>query len=319
MADERENTPQSRVRALLWNLRIDAATGELVGALSDRGIASVVLKGPALDPWYPRYSGRTYVDGDVWVSPEHHATAESVLVELGFTAVADERGLPAWWLEHASSWYRESDLGKIDLHRRLQGFGAAPARVWEVLSAQAVELTVGGVVARRLSDPCLALYVTLHATHHGAEDARGAAHLQAALDTVADPVWRAALELAGELGALEGFATGLRMMPRGAALAERIGVPDVRSVVSELLASKPPPVALGVAQLAAAHGTQRVVILMRKLVPPPGFIRHWWPPAARGRAMLAVGYAYRPLWLVRNLPGAYRAWREARRSARSSS
>lgn len=303
----------------MWNLRIDAAIGDVVAALRERNIDSLVLKGPTFAEWYPPDSGRTYVDGDVWVAPGNVAGAEQVLADLGFLPTSDERGLPEWWQEHASSWLREQDQGKIDLHRRLQGAEADPASVWSTLWAQRAAITIGGVSGWRLSEPGRTLYATLHATHHGSEDARGLPHLEAALGAVDDSVWVAALELAREVDAVEAFATGLRLLPAGAELAERIRVPDARSVKTALLASTPPPVALGFDQLHGASGLRRLEILLRKLFPPPGFIRHWWPPAGRNRGMLMVGYVYRPIWLVKNAPAGYRAWREARRKASSSS
>jgi len=303
----------------MWNLRIDSAVGEAVDALHTAGIESLVLKGPTFSDWYPADSPRTYVDGDIWVPPDSVAAAEGVLRSLGFMATQDERGAPEWWREHASSWLRSSDQGKIDLHRRLQGTEAAPDAVWTVLWGGREAMTVGRASVWRLSQPARALYATLHATHHGSADARGLPHLEAALNAVDDTTWTAALTLAQELDALEAFATGLRLLPAGAELAARIQVPDARSVKTSLLASTPPPVALGFDQLAAVGWRRRIEILLRKLFPPPGFIRHWWPPAARNPPMLMIGYIYRPIWLARNAPAGYRAWRAARRDASNSS
>jgi Uncharacterised nucleotidyltransferase len=307
----------ARVRALMWNLRVDAAIGEVVEALRREHIDSLVLKGPTFADWYPPESDRIYVDGDIWVAPADVSAAEAALAELGFVATLDAR-LPGWWEEHASSWARARDGGKIDLHRKLQGAGAEPERVWAALWAAREPITIGASSALRLSESGRALYATLHATHHGALDVRGLMHLQAALDNVADAVWTEALTLAVEAGALEAFATGLRLLPAGAALASRISVPDARSVTTTLLASTPPPVALGFDQLAAAHWPRRFEILVRKAVPPPGFIRHWWHPAASSRRMLAVGYLYRPIWLLARAPTGYRAWRRARKRTESA-
>jgi hypothetical protein len=316
-SDERQN--HARIHALMWNLRIDAATGEVVAALRQRGIDSLVLKGPAFAEWYPPDSGRTYEDGDVWVAPQDLADAEAVLAELGFEPTIDQSGMPDWWQEHGDSWLRERDRGKIDLHRRLQGIGADPAQVWSMLWAQRVEFKVGGESAYRLSEPGRALYATLHATHHGVDDPRGLPHLEAALASIDDEIWVAALDLARELDAVEAFGTGLRLLPAGEALAARIKVPDARSTKTTLLASTPPPVALGFDQLASARGLRRLEIVLRKLVPPPGFVRHWWPPASKSRVMLAIGYGYRPIWLLMRAPAGYRAWLAARREAKSSS
>jgi hypothetical protein len=302
----------------MWNLRLDAATAEVVEALRRRGVESVVLKGPALNDWYSPDSGRTYVDGDIWVSPSTIEAAETVLRELGFEPTQDESGLPHWWKQHGSSWLRAVDGGKIDLHRRLQGVGSDPEETWTLLWQRAEPLEVAGTAAWRLDTAARALYVTLHAAHHGAGDARGFPHLLAALGILDDHTWAAAYELAGRLDAVDPFGVGLRLVDSGSALARRIGVPGTSSVQATLQGSAPPPVALGFEQLAQARGLGRVEVLLRKAVPPPGFVRHWWPPAARNRRWLIVGYLYRPLWLLQKAPAGFRAWRQARRVAKSS-
>lgn len=303
----------------MWNLRIDSAIAEVVVGLRAAGVESLVLKGPTFTDWYPADSPRTYVDGDVWVAPGSVTEAERVLASLEFEPTHDTRGTPEWMQEHASSWLRTRDQGKIDLHRHLQGVGAAPDAVWTVLWACREAVEVGGASAWRISEPARAMYAALHATHHGAGDSRGLPHLEAALSAVSDSAWSEALELAGEIDAIEALATGLRLSSAGVELADRIAVPDARSVKTSLLASTPPPVALGFEQLATAGWIRRLEILFHKLVPSPGFVCHWWPPAARNRRMLLLGYLYRPLWLVKHVPGGYRAWRAARRDASSSS
>jgi hypothetical protein len=302
----------------MWNLRIDTATAELVGELARWGVASIVLKGASLAGWYPQDSDRTYLDGDVLVATGSLRAAARVLARLGYRKAADERGLPAWWIAHAWGWERDRDGVAIDLHTRLQGVELDPAVAWERLWSDSISFRLGGRPVQRLSEPAQVLYATLHATHHGVGSPRGLRNLNAALAAVDESAWRGALELAGELDALAAFSTGLRLTAAGSALAERIGVPAVRSVRTELFASTPPPVALGFEQLAAARGLRRAEIILRKLLPPPGFIRHWWPPAARSRRWLLVGYLYRPVWLLRRAPAGYGAWRDARRRASSS-
>jgi len=311
--------PNPRVGALLWNLPIDAATLEVVNALGQRGIGSMVLKGPALNDLYPADSARTYADGDLWVAPVATDQAGEILRRHGFELTKDEDGLPDWWLQHASEWRRERDGIRVDLHRWLQGVEIDPAAAWSLLWPRRVEFALAGSPAHRLPDDARALYVVLHATHHGIENPRSIMHLDAALSTLDDATWRSTLQLAGEMDALDGFATGIRLSSVGRELAARIGIPESRGVRTTLLATSPPPVALGFDQLAAARGLGRMEILLRKLVPPPGFVRHWWPPAARSRRMLVVGYLYRPVWLLNRAPAGYRAWRAARREASNSS
>jgi hypothetical protein len=279
----------------------------------------VVLKGPALNSLYPADSARTYADGDIWVAPGAIDQAGKVLAQLGFALIKDEEGLPDWWLQHASEWRRERDGVRIDLHRRLQGVELDPVAAWALLWPRRIEFTLAGGPAHRLPDDARALYVALHATHHGVENPRSMLHLDAALGVVDDATWRSALELAHELNAVDGLATGLRLRSSGRTLAARIGVPDARAVKTTLLASSPPPVAMGFDQLSDARGVRKLEILLRKVVPPAGFIRHWWAPAARSRRLLLVGYLYRPIWLLKHAPAGYRAWRAARRDVSSSS
>jgi hypothetical protein len=322
MEPDRTHSPNPRTQALLWNLPIDAATMEVVAALQARGIDSVVLKGPALTDWYPENSNRVYSDGDVWIAPDHAPGAEAILRTLGFEPIRDEEEPPDWWAgwtEHAHDWRREADGVNIDLHVQLQGTTQDPALTWAALWPRCVQFTLAGKQAVRLPEDARALYVTLHATQHGV--ARGASmnHLTAALGALDDTTWRSALQLARDLGAVEGFATGLRLVPAGAELAARIEVPEARDVRSTLLASNAPPVALGFNQLSEARGLRRVELLFRKFVPTPGFIRDWWMPAAQSRRMLMLGYLYRPVWLLRHAPAGYRAWRAAHRDSSSSS
>jgi len=98
----------------------------------------------------------------------------------------------------------------------------------------------------------------------------------------------------------------------------RLGLPPVRSVGVELRATSPPPVALGLEQLARAHGTRaRAEIVWRKFVPPPSFIRHWDPRAGHSRSSLLRAYLRRPLWILRRAPQALYVWHRARRSVRA--
>lgn len=304
-----------RAATAMTNLRIDAATAEVMRALDRAGAPGILLKGPALADWESEAHTRAYADCDLWAAPATIGTAERTLAELGFTPAVDERGLPGWWQEHASEWTRELDGVAVDLHRVLQGVGAEPERAWDVLSARTETVAVVGYQARRLVAPGRALYVALHAAHHGGRADRSLQRLEVALAAVTDDVWREARALASQLDALEAFAAGLRLIPSGAELAGRLSLPATSSVKVALRATTPPPVALGFDQVASA-GWAGPVVIVRKLIPPPGFIRHWWPPAATSRRMLAVGYLRRPFWLLRNAASGWLAWRAAKRQVK---
>jgi hypothetical protein len=309
---------RARAEAVANNLRIDAATAEVLRGLAAAGVKGLLLKGPALSDWYAPEEARSYLDCDLWVGPGDVQTAGDVLAGLGFRRDRDDRGLPEWWQEHATTWSRGADGVTVDVHRHLQGLGVDDATAWHILSERTETVVVAGHPAPTLPAPARALYVTLHAAHHGRAWGKALSHVERAVSTLDESVWRDARDLAGRLGALDAFAAGLRLTADGAELADRMRLPTARSVKVELHASTPPPVALGFDQLARAGGARAgAVIIARKFVPPPGFIRHWWPPAARSRWMLALGYAYRPLWVLRRSPAGFRAWRSARRSVRA--
>jgi hypothetical protein len=305
---------QAVVLAKANNLRIDAATAEALGALEHAGARALLLKGPALSSWYADDPARAYLDCDLWIRPDHVELAGAALEQLGFARHVDEAGLPQWWLAHATTWWREHDGVAIDLHRFLQGVGADPNVAWSVLASNAETIIVARHPAPILSEPARALYVTLHAAHHGQAWGKALIHLERALDALDESAWRAAANLAERVSATEPFSAGLRLNPAGVELADRLGLPLARSVEVALRAESPPPTALGFDQIATASGTlARARVILRKAFPPPGFIRHWWPRAAQSRKMLVVGYLYRPVWLIRSAPRGFSAWRRARK------
>jgi hypothetical protein len=236
---------------------------------------------------------------------------------LGFQKEVDESGLPDWWLEHASAWVRASDGVCVDVHRTLAGLGVDPERAWRTLSSDSETVEVAGYLAPTLPTPGRALLIALHAAHHGETSVKTLADLQRAMDVLDQRGWEQTSALAHELGAVDAFATGLRLTPAGAELAERLGLPENRSVRVALIASGKAPLAQGFEQLARARGPwMKARILARKIVPPPGFMRHWYPAAENSRLKLVLAYLHRPLWLLQGAPAAWRAWREARRSVR---
>ncbi len=302
----------ARLSAMASNIRIDAATAEVVRAFDAARIDSVLLKGRALADWHGR-DVQFYNDFDLWVAPESIEPAGIVLSGLGFRPIMDKRRMPDWWQEHADEWWRDEDGAAVDLHRRLQGIGVGDAEAWSVLSTCVEPAEVAGYTVRRLSPPARALYVTLHAAHHGKVWNKALAHLQAAVHVVPIPTWREASKLAQRLDAVEEFSAGLRLIPEGEARALELGISDVESSSVILQASSPPPVARGFQQLASAGWFRRLEIIIRKLVPPPEFVRHWWKPANRGWTWLLAGYLYRPIWLAWHAPAGWRAWRAARK------
>ena len=315
MEDPARASRDERVAIVAGNLRVDAATAEVVEAFTAAGVQSVVLKGPSIARWlYSELDPRPYRDCDLLVAPDEAGRAGEILTGLGFERHFETETLPEWWREHAGEWRREADGVFVDLHSGLPGVGVDEGTAWRALSADTETIPVSGYAAQALSVPARALHVVLHAAHHGVEWHKPMADLEHALSRVEERTWRGAAELAERLEATDALATGLRLTPAGRDLAARLGLPAGASVAATLQAGTPPPVALGIEQLARAGGTRmRAKIVWRKLVPPAGFMRKWHPLASRGRGGLLLAYLYRPIWLLRSAPAGLRAWKRARR------
>jgi hypothetical protein len=298
--------------AAAQRLRIDYAAAEVLRAFDAAGIESIVLKGAPLVRWlYDEGDRRAYADCDLLVPPDQFDAASGVLAELGFEAELDEREMPDWWREHGVEWRRESDRTAIDLHRTLAGARADPAHVWHVLAQRTEPVELAGRPARSLDTAGLALQLALHAAQHGGLT-RHVEELELALGRAPVETWREAAALARELGAGPAFAEGLRFTPSGPALAERLDL-AVDSSVEAQLRAKGFAEPLTIEQFARADAAGRASMIRHKLFPPATFMRSWSPLAARGRAGLLLAYLWRPFWLLRRLPRAFRQWREARK------
>jgi hypothetical protein len=136
---------------------------------------------------------------------------------------------------------------------------------------------------------------------------------------VPEPVWREASALAGRIGATSAFAAGLRLVPDGGELAQRLGLPASTSVGDALHVASAPAMAYSLEWVAGGplplH--RKAAFVGRKLFPPAEYLRSVYPVARRGRLGLTAARALRLGSVVRRLPAATRAFREARRSARS--
>lgn len=306
--------PDERVLAAAGNLRIDAATAEVVAAFESAGVTAILIKGPATTTWLYPDTPRGYSDSDLLVDPAGAIAAGEILQRLGFRQLMDTRSMPAWWQEHASEWWRELDGVFVDLHRTIPGVQASEDLAWSILTRDLDTVAVAGTPVKILSLPGRALHLALHAAHHGSGWGAPVDDLNRAMSTGDQQLWCRAHQLASELDAVDALAAGLRLTEQGKELASGLGLPTVSLVETALRAASPPPVALGFEQLARAGSMSlRLKIVWRKLFPPPAFIRHWDVHTAT-RVRLVRAYVRRPFWVVRNAPRGWRAWRRARRS-----
>jgi hypothetical protein len=300
------------------SLHLDAVTTEVVLALREAGIPSVLLRGPAIAQWlYEEATERSYVDVDLLIPYDVVQAAEKYLSGLGFSDLTVEGVLPHDRPTYAHTWARRRDGATVDVHYTLLGAQLEPKLVWEVLAGETEATSLEGAAVRILTKPGRALVVALHAAHHGVLVGKPLDDLARALELLPAEVWEQASALAARLEATSAFATGLSLLPPGEAVARRLGLPDERSTETVLRASTPPPMALGFDWLASTPGPRaKLGLVTRKIVPAPAFMRARSPLARRGRVGLAVAYVWRVLWLARHASPGFRAWRRARRAAR---
>jgi hypothetical protein len=296
------------------SLALDGLTAEVVGELEAAGVPAIVLKGPAIATWlYPGHGVRAYGDADLLVPPDRWDRAAETLRRLGFIDELGPMAHPRMESITSHPWGRGNQ--DVDLHCTLWGIGVEPEHVWRILAERTVPLRVGGREVRVLAPAPRAMHVALHAAQHGYADGKPYRDLELALDLLSAELWAEAAEVAAELRALPGFATGLRLSPDGLALAERLGVAAEASVDS-LLKVANVPLAQGFEELATTPGLRgKLSILRRELVPTAVFMRWWSPLARRGRLGLAAAYLWRPIYLALRAGPALVAWWRARRVA----
>lgn len=285
------------------SLRLDAVAVELCDRLDVRAL---VFRGPALrHELYADGAYRAYDDVDLLVHPDSLDRARAGLGAAGFAPVADaDRGQP---------WSR-ADGAIVDLHTSVVGIGAPAAQVWDELAANPQRLELAGGEVEMPGRSSLALLVALHAAQHGRLAGKAIHDLERALDQWDESVWVEAAAKAGKLDALPAFTAGLRLVPEGSRLAERLQLEAALTEEVALRMASAPPVAVGLQRLADTRGlTPKLKLVAREVVPSASFLRAVYPVARRGRLGLAAAYVWRPAWLVWHVIPAQRARRRARR------
>ena len=304
-----------RRRAVVGRLALDSAALEAIASLREAGIRAILLKGPAIASWlYDEPWERVYTDVDLLVSPDNHARAETVLERLGYRA--------AWRLDpanpvHASTWMREAPRqAAVDLHWRIP-LASDGAACWSVLSSETEPLLIGNTAVEALSPDARSMWTAVHAVQHGIRQGKSMQDLERALDRVDAETWIRAAELSRRLGVEELFGLGLRLVPAGAELADRLSLGRTASLEAHLRSLSPADTSIGFMHLLEQDSLRaRLRLLGAELWPSPAFMRLWSPRARRGWWGLLCAYLWRPVWLVRQLPAAVRDVTRARRAAR---
>lgn len=292
------------------NLAVDVVTAEVTTALRMADIPCLLLKGPSTARWlYGADERRSYSDCDLLVPPTRIGRAGEVLSQMGFRREIEgeiTNDVP----RHAHGWERPRDGGAVDLHQTLPFVRVSPQSAWATLSEDAETMTIAGASVKVLRPPARAFHVALHAAQHGASFAQPVSDLGRALDRVPLEVWEEGARIANALGATEAFAAGLRLLPPGSRLAERLRLLESASAEVRLRSGpEPPPTAVAFDWMARLPGNkERFLFLLRKAFPPPDLIRGWFRPASTSVWGLVVGYMWRPLWLAVKAPRGLFAW-----------
>jgi hypothetical protein len=309
--------PNDSARSAIRSLHVDALTAEAVSALREASIRSILLKGPALTRWlYDDGARRPYADCDLLVEGANVDSAERILAKLGYRRAGLDT-IRGDWPRHAITFVRLAHE-MIDLHRTLVGVDGSDTELWGIMSLGTEWIRLCGVEIEVPSRPARALILGLHAAKEGSRDAKIRHDLGHALERVPFEVWRDAARLSQRVDASEAFAAGLRSKPAGARIAAEMGLPSTMSVMVALRAAEgPPPMTAGFDWLVHSRGVrQKVFVLVRKLFPPPAYLRGWKLIARRGSGGLVLAYLWRPFWLGWHSVPAVRAWLRGRTDAR---
>jgi len=301
-----------RHRAAL--LRLDVLGAELRQAFADRGIESILLKGPAHGQLlFDADEIRDYTDVDLLVAPTMARRAEAILRDLGFIDLmsADDRrprrvrGRRPWTHPeaHVEAWQHPESHLVVDLHTRIRGSWASREHVWAVLRANTTTMTVGGSEALVLNADASAMLCATHCAQH-VGSTTPVEDLRRAIDRLPIGTWRRAQELARDLDASIAFAHGLRMDASAAAVAEALGIPEVGDLPPNLLTETDRPGAELLAWLRATPSfTERVRLATTLVFPPPHVMRVYHAPEDAGPLRLAAEYARRPFVVASKLRG----------------
>lgn len=304
-----------RLSVVVPRLMVDATTARVLDAFASAGVRSLVLKGPTLErALYEEGTIRPYGDTDLLVDPADVPRAGQALERLGLRLGLDHRDHPGIAEAHAQEWGPPGGRRTVDLHWRVPGVEIDDASAWAVLVEHAVPFAIGGAVGESLDATGVAFSVALHAAHHGLLTRKPLEDLERALARYDRGRWAAAAVLAARLDATPAFAAGLRLVPRGAAVADALGLGDQVTAERRLHLASPPRGALGLLRLTDARGPrERARIVRETLLPDERFMRAEYPVARRGRRGLVLAHGIRLAVRAKELPRAVLAVRRAHR------
>lgn len=277
---------------------VDAAAAEVFAAFERAGARALLLKGPALARLlYRPVERRTYVDLDVLIAPADRGAACHALLAAGYVTSADLLGIDdVGQVVHAETWtgIPRSAMHEVavDVHYWLPGATIDAEQAWPRLATGHGSIEIGGLSVPVPGRPCLAMHIAMHCAQHGPDYAKGMRDLELALERWDADVWRAACELATDVGAVATFAAGLRLSTAGAELARALELPSSTGSDWEIRNRHARPRgAFHLDALVESRGAgQRISIVRRALIPKRQWIITAYPWAYGSRLRLAAGY-----------------------------
>lgn len=304
--------------------RLDIKAAEIHGAFRAAQVETVLLKGRAFaDLLYPDPGTRPYEDVDFLVAPAALGKAEELLRRWGFSAADPES--PARQSDrhlgptvgaqgrHSRAWLRTRDNLVVDLHDSLPQVGAEPELVWSRLTLHITTISVAGSPVAALDHPASALLIALHAAHHGPNWRTTAREdLERATEKLEIRCWAEAHQLAVELLAESGMATGLGLTTGGIRVAQALGLDTTPTPALQVLWSGAPWSETFVdALLTQPSFGARAQLVARVLWPSRAAMRRGSSLARRSRRGLVAAYGLRLCQLMVRLPAAIRRVRRS--------
>jgi hypothetical protein len=310
-----------RARGVARITRLNSALVDVLDGCAAAGVEPILLKGAALArTLYRSDENRAYFDLDLLVAEQDLRAVGEVLAGMDYQNVTEFQGIDdVAGILHAQLWARlVPDFGNltVDLHWQLDGCTAPAEEVWEVLNARRASIDVAGREVHTLDQPGLALHLALHVAQHGPEDLKAAGDLSRGLERWPPQVWDQAAELALELGAVELFAAGLRLVPDGDMTARRLDLPAADDALWQIAhRGERPRGTFHLKAFSEARGVrERMDLLRRSLVPKREWIELEHPEARTSRLRLIAAYTAH---ILRAPAWAARAWRFRRRNLKT--
>jgi hypothetical protein len=301
--------------AVARKLALTGATADLARHFRAAEIPWILLKGPSLARWLYPDGGRDFGDIDVLIPHRAAHEVQKILASLGYEELRLKRTKRR--RDIAGVFQREDDPIFVDLHIKLKGATESAEHQWLTLSRTTTTIQLTNEDVPVLGKPALAAAVAMHAAQHGTVP-KPIQDLERALRVMSLEDWRAASEVARELGSLQYFAHGLRIRPDGKEVAAKLGLPhDITPDL--LLRSEPRGSAASIATLVERPTWgERVRFAVDVLFPPRRTISNIYPSAERGFPWLLLAYGRRLIVLVIRMFRSLPAWWGARRRTRSA-